>query len=138
MVRRRGVAVARARRPSGGRSIAVFLTAFAFLLQSVIVQSHIHGAALSNAGLGGLIAKISASDEDAPLSKAPGKQAPKNDESRCPFCQAAQSAGSFVAPAAIALVLPWQNVSLVPLFFTSGTRVDAASHDWRGRAPPHA
>jgi hypothetical protein len=116
-----------------------FFTAFAFLLQSLIVQTHIHGVSLNTAGLGGLFAKLSADGDGTPLSKAPGgHQTPKNDEGQCPFCQAAQTAGSFVAPAAIVLVLPWQNVSLVPLFLTHKSHVDATSHDWRGRAPPNA
>jgi hypothetical protein len=89
--------------------------------------------------LAGLLASLSTGDEQpAPLKESGKQQAPKNDESHCPFCQAAASAGSFVAPATIVLLLPWQNVSLVPLFLASKTHVDAASHDWRGRAPPRA
>jgi hypothetical protein len=117
----------------------VFLTALAFLFQTLIVQTHIHGATGNSAGLGGLLAKISASDEQAAPSKASGKQRPpKDDEGRCPVCQAAQSAGTFVAPAAIVVLQPWQNISLVPLLLANETHTNAASHDWRGRGPPNA
>jgi hypothetical protein len=117
----------------------VFFTAFAFLFQSLIVQTHIHGALGDSAGLGGLLAKISASDEQAAPSKDSGKQRlPKDDEGRCPICQAAQSAGTFLAAAAIVVLQPWQNISLVPLLFANETPANAASHDWRGRAPPSA
>jgi hypothetical protein len=120
------------------RGALVFFTAFAFLFQSLVIQTHIHGALRDHAGLGGLLAKISASDEQAAPSKASGKQLPKDDEGRCPVCQAAQSAGAFLAPAAIVVLLPWQNISLVPLLIANETRTNATSHDWRGRAPPSA
>ena len=139
MTTRRRQVIARAAKHSRARNALAFFTAFAFLLQSLIVQTHIHGAALAGEGLSGLLAKLSTIDEPAPLAKAPAKQqAPKNDETSCPFCQAAQSAGSFVGPAAIVLLLPWQNVSLVPLFVAHKAHVSATSHDWHGRAPPHA
>jgi hypothetical protein len=121
------------------RGALVFFTAFAFLFQSLIIQTHIHGALGDRAGLSGLLAKISASDEQAAPSKASGNQKlPKDDEGRCPVCQAAQSAGAFLAPAAIVVLLPWQNISLVPLLLANETHTNAASHDWRGRAPPSA
>ena len=139
MTARRSQAIAHAARHSRTRTLLAFFTAFAFLLQSLIVQTHIHGASLTGPGLSGLLAKLSTFDEPAPLAKAPAKQhAPKNDETSCPFCQAAQIAGSFVAPAAIVLLVPWQNVSLVPLFLASKAHVSTTSHDWHGRAPPHA
>ena len=114
----------------------VFFTAFAFLFQSLVLQTHVHGASGADRGLSGLVSKLSGADELTPPSKSPGKpQAPSGD-SRCPICQAAQSAGSFIAPGAIFLVLPWQNVSLVPVFLASKSPVSAVSHDWQGRAPP--
>ena len=138
MAARRSKAAARVAQGWRARNALAFFTAFAFLLQSLIIQTHVHGASSTGAGFSGLLAKLSTIDEPA-LAKVPAKQqAPKNDETSCPFCQAAQSAGSFVAPAAFALSLPWQNVSLVPIFVAAKAHISATSHAWQGRAPPHA
>jgi hypothetical protein len=120
------------------RRALVVVTALAFLLQGLVTQTHIHGTT-ANFGFTAFLAKITAAYETEDFSKAPSKNSPvKDDAARCPFCQAAQSAGSFVTPVAVVLLLPWQNVPVVPLWVADNTRIPAASHDWRGRAPPSA
>jgi hypothetical protein len=135
MAARRTIVVVQRR--SFGQRALVLSVAVAFLLQSLVTQTHIHGAAVpEDLGFGSLLAKIGAADELGEVAKSP-KQAPAHDDSsRCPLCQAAQSAGAFVAPAALVLVLPWQNISFVPLFLSAGSYFDTPSHSWRGRAPP--
>jgi hypothetical protein len=137
MAARRTIAVAQRR--SFGQRALVLSVAVAFLLQSLVTQTHIHGAAIpEDLGFGSLLAKIAAADEVGDVAKSP-KQTPAHDDSaRCPLCQAAQSAGAFVAPGALVLILPWQNVSFVPLFVGAGAYFDTPSHSWRGRAPPKA
>jgi hypothetical protein len=122
------------RRYFAGSNALALILALTLFLQGMVTQTHIHGATFSH-GLSALLAKISVGVE-APSG---GKhKAPNDDEARCPLCQAAQHAGSFVAPAAIVLLLPWQNISLVPLVLENKTHINPASHDWRGRAPPSA
>ena len=113
------------------------LIALAFLLQSLVLQTHIHGSTPLAGGVATLLAKAAAADELASW-RTHGKRPPMNDNSsHCPLCQAVQHAGSFVTPAAITLYLPWQNVSLVPRAVALNAKFTAASHSWRGRAPPH-
>lgn len=134
----RAVPVIKARR-SRPRDAFVFLTIFAFFLQGLVTQTHIHGATLDGGGFSTLLGKVAAADEQGSAAKAPSKNAPtKDDAARCPFCQASQSTGSFLAPAALVLLLPWQNVSLVPLIVADTHAISTASHSWRGRAPPTA
>jgi hypothetical protein len=47
-------------------------------------------------------------------------------------------AGQFVMPAAIALALPSQLVSVITLQWTAPEISVAASHNWQGRAPPQS
>ena len=115
------------------RSIA-YVTLFAFLLQGFITQTHFHGIKAESGLAGALSALADATEFD---KNASGHDLPPKDDGRhCPFCQAAQSAGSFVAPSPIAIAFPIQIfVSVVEL-----TKLDAqlrlASHFWHGRAPP--
>jgi hypothetical protein len=127
------------RRRSAARSALALATAIAFFLQGLIIQTHIHGAASPISGFSTLLAKIAAASENDAFTKIPAKNTPaKDDSTRCPFCQAAQSAGSFVSPTAVVLLLPWQNVAVVPLLLAHKFHANAASHSWRGRAPPSA
>ena len=47
-------------------------------------------------------------------------------------------AGHYVTPTAMVFALPQQTVAIIPIVIATPFIVEAVSHDWRGRAPPHA
>lgn len=117
--------------------------ALAFALQSYVTQTHIHftPAELTNlsaaAQPGAKIAAIGV--RPAPGKFAPQDKYPANDDpANCPICQEILHAGQFVAPSAIVFALPTEAVAVVPLSLALFTPREAASHNWQGRAPPHA
>jgi len=140
MTRRTKARAIHRKKAGAWRPAVTVLVAFTFLLQSLVIQTHIHGAVVSrDAGISGVLAKISAAFEGEDAAKAPAKQSPSTDDTlRCPICQAAQAAGAFLAPAALVLVVPWQNVSLVQIIVGERNHVRPPSHSWHGRAPPAA
>jgi hypothetical protein len=139
MARRTKTLAIHRKRPDAWRPAFSVLVAFTFFLQSLVIQTHIHGAAIAQSGFAGFVAKVSAAIEGQDTSKTPAKQSPSSDDAlRCPICQAAHAAGAFLTPSAIALVIPWQNVSFVPLILDERAHITTASHSWHGRAPPTA
>src|SRR5258708_14499780 len=108
MKSRRKPSLVQSRRPSGARQALAFFTLFAFLLQGLITQTHIHGATFSSdSGVGAWLAEAASPDELALAAKPPTKKLPAaDDSSRCPICQTAQLAAAFVAPASLDLPPP--------------------------------
>ena len=106
----------------------VFFALFAFVFQGYLIQTHIHIP-----GATGAVADIF---DGGPPSKdkAPGK----NDPANCPLCQQFASAGHYVTPAAAAILLPSLSVSVIEVAAAAPRFLTAVSHNWRGRAPPHA
>jgi hypothetical protein len=115
---------------AGWRRALVFMVLTAFVLQSYIVQTHIHFAPADLALLAG----------DAAAKNAPQHDRyPANDDpANCPICQEILHSGHFVTPAAAALLLPTLAVSTIALVDQPLPVVAAPSHSWRGRAPPHS
>ena len=113
------------RRLSLARRFVVFIAAFAFVLQSYIVQTHVHGVGF------GAAAGISA--QRAP---EPDKTPADHGSTDCPLCQAVIHAGAFVAPSAPVLYLPFTWINAAAMIFTSFATAAATAHDWRSRAPP--
>jgi hypothetical protein len=102
------------------------LTLLAFAQQSYLTQTHIHFSDIS-ALRGG---------ETALGTTGHGKLPPADDPSHCPLCQEILLAGAYVAPAAILIPPPAPPVFRVAVPRHTIAFVGAASHDWRGRAPP--
>jgi hypothetical protein len=113
-----------ARRPAVSASrkplrLATWLALLAFLLQGVIVQSHIH------------LATITAS-APAQQGHQPGEKAPAD----CPACQ--------LYAASAAVLMPHVVVNFLPLSWVASNSLDAialpfvvARHlAWQSRAPP--
>jgi len=95
-----------------------FLALFAFTLQSIVTQIHIHNIEPAQAA-----------------TKAPGK-APASPQSNCPICQAIVHAGQFTSPVAAVLpVLVFLGFAIV-LVKTRPGIARPAPHDWQSRAPP--
>jgi hypothetical protein len=114
----------------------VFVTLCAFILQGLVAQTHIHGAAFgSGSGLTGFLAKIAAGEEAA-SKKSPSNAPQKDDSLGCPFYQGGTHSGIFVAPSTAALVAPQLNLSFVLLATEPVAAIRPISHAWHGRAPP--
>ncbi len=111
----------------GFRSIA-WILAFAFSLQSLIAQAHIHWAPDGNAG--------AAIVKTLPKKLSPDKWPSQNENSNCPFCQAVAHAGTFITPAKLGSFLPlsWEHLVAIPL--AASAIYPFYSLPWHSRAPP--
>jgi hypothetical protein len=103
-------------------SLAVLV---AFGLQSFLVQTHLHYLPLSLQPMG------------VATAAAPGDAKAPLDADKCYLCQEYLHGGSYLTPAAIAVLPPSAVVSLLPLALVSTAPKRAVSHNWMGRAPPH-
>lgn len=117
------------RRTGLASPFVVFVTALAFLLQSFITQTHVHGDAADHADQasahisGQISGQFSASQGDIPF-----------EQSQCPFCQAIVHAGAFLMPSSLPSLLPVATVSVALSFVMRAA--SAAAHNWQSRAPP--
>ena len=120
------------REPRGNtRRLAIsFVTLVAFVVQILLVQTHIHGTA--RFGVTSVPATIAKIDGKERSDKFP----PANDPANCPICQEMLHAGAFVAPGAATLQITTLasviDFVFVEIFATAQTR----SHGWKSRAPP--
>jgi len=116
-------------RQSGWRRwIAIFaMLTFALLVQ--LTQAHIHFAP-----------DFGISKSAGTAAKIPSKKnlPANNDPANCPICQAALHGGQFLSPSAVALALPGETIAIVPLVVRIVIARETPSHNWQGRAPPHA
>ena len=144
--RRRSIARARAcvplfRLPSMQRPWFLPLALAALIVQFLIVQTHVHippdahqvvGVSLPVAAL------ASANEGDSANGTRPSHDPyPQGDDpSNCPMCQEIAHSGPVLPSAGPLLVLPATiDVPFVVLHKVVPSRL-AASHTWRGRAPP--
>ncbi len=108
------------------RFALAFLLLTTFTVQSFVTQTHMHVG--NFAVTAGVVVET---------GKAPGKTSPLDNEStNCLFCQEMLHAGQFITPAAAAILLPMEFVSIVPVRVEHPIFADAASHGWQSRAPP--
>jgi hypothetical protein len=124
----------RVARRSPAQALLIAFTVFSFVLQSLATQTHIHPS-----GSGGISWTFGIADRTSPVVPQAGKSnnnPAQDDLTHCAFCDAIAHAGAFVASAPALLVLPSQTFSVIPLELAVPAYVDAASHFWRGRAPP--
>jgi hypothetical protein len=115
-------------------TLCVFL---AFAFQSYVTQTHIHFAGEAAVDIFAPVEKSPASAKIAPQGKQnPDKYPPKDDPANCPICQEVMHTGAFVMPDFVALLLPSQPISIVPIVIALPAAIEAVSHAWQGRAPP--
>lgn len=110
----------------------------AFALQSYITQTHIHAAGYVATG-GFNFADEDSTQVDGNAAAKSGdhdKYPPAQDPANCPICQEMLYAGHYVAPAAVAILLPFLPVSTITIVEAVPLRIFAPSHNWQGRAPP--
>jgi hypothetical protein len=115
-----------------------FLMLVAFALQTTVMQTHVHiGSVAVTAGFLEDLKIGNAAQPGAVKGTQPRDRFPTNDDpANCPICQEIMHAGQFVTPSAVALLLPTEPVSFVPISLAIPAFTEAVSHSWQGRAPP--
>jgi len=116
----------RRRRKGSLRSLLSLLVLVFFTAQSFLVQTHLHELPVFASGAAALVASVPSNDK-APISA-----------DQCLLCQEFTHSGSFVLPSVLAALPPNAVLSLLPLVLAPLGHARTASHDWKGRAPPHA
>jgi hypothetical protein len=112
------------------RFIVALLTLLAFTSQSIVTQTHIHGAAhLASA----VPLTVTGHAFHAPL---PVKAPPADDQSNCPICQGLAHAGSYVTPSAAAVAVSTVATTFSILVIDTVWIAQTRSHAWQSRAPP--
>ncbi len=114
----------------GAARLAITVVALlAFALQTLVLQTHIHGAPIAAA------AGVSLAVEKG---QQPDKFPPASDPANCPICQEVLHAGAFVAPSAAALPVATLATVIEFVFVRNVAATPSASHGWNSRAPPFA
>lgn len=113
------------RRGAGWHAIALFVV-LAFALQSFVTQTHIHANAKTPAET--CVSKC--------IVHTPLRHSPFSNPADCPFCQAIMHAGSFFAPATVAIFIRRLPVeSFIPTTRKAVLRTASVRHGL-SRAPP--
>jgi hypothetical protein len=117
------IAVSPALKASAAKRWVTALALLAFLLQSLVIQTHIHQPAPT------LSVKAASLHLPAPL-KAP------DPIDQCRFCQELVQAGAFVAPPATAVSASLILVAAIFAALPAFTGASARAFAWQSRAPP--
>lgn len=116
----------------------------AVALQSFVVQTHIHVQqpvfrtqavsliTLAAASIAG--ADLASGQTGAPVDNYPINRDPAN----CPLCKELTHSGQYVSSASVLATLPFPVTVNFIVFREIAPSRFAASHTWRGRAPPTA
>lgn len=122
--------------------LVAFFGLLAVTLQSFVVQTHIHvqQPAVRAQALG-LVTLAAASVADTELAaaqaEAPVDKYPINrDPASCPLCKELTHSGAYVSNASVLATLPFPATVNFIVFREIAPSRFAASHTWRGRAPP--
>jgi len=124
------------RLPALLRTCCLLLALVAVLVQSLIVQTHIHHTVdlASHADLSSGLVALATPDKSPDLPHAPVKG--DDDSSNCALCQAFTHTGNFLHSDASPAFLPlWQSADPASIIIAAPVRI-ALSHSWQGRAPP--
>lgn len=115
----------------------VFLSLFAFVLQALIVQTHIHAASPEGAKLSSLdfVAAQAAETLSDDAHKAPGKYPATGDSDSCLVCQKLQTNGQYLSPQAAHALPLFVRFHIIPLHLAAA-QLSALVHSWNSRAPP--
>jgi hypothetical protein len=124
------------RAPDRARFALTFFVFLAFAFQSYVAQTHIHFPHEAAANVFATADRDAAAVKTTTKTGNPDKYPPNGDPANCPICQEILHSGQFVMPDFVALLLPSQSISVVPVTIALPVVGHALSHDWRGRAPP--
>ncbi len=140
---RRRLRSAVARTPSLSRLLMVLVGLVALALQSFVVQTHIHipraTGSLQTVSLIALATGAVVDSDPSDQTQAPRDKYPiTEDPSNCPLCQAFAYSGQFIHSVSFLATLPFPVTVSFVIFREIAPARFAASHNWRGRAPPLA
>lgn len=111
------------------KAVVTLLTLLSFLAQGYLIQTHIHG----------LPAAFAAEHATPIASQSPNGSLPgDDDQASCLLCQEFVQAGNYLTPAAIAVLPPFTVARVIAVETLPAIAAKPSSHNWRGRAPPHA
>jgi hypothetical protein len=111
------------------RAIVTPMVLVAFLLQILIVQTHVHFPTLETPAIGHA---VSASSAALHQSKKTGDA----HTTHCPWCQAILANGNYLPAVAPPIDLPVAFRLLDPTVLNTSAVAIASSHAWQSRAPP--
>jgi hypothetical protein len=112
------------RRAGFAQRLLAFAVALSFVLQSFVLQTHLH--ALHGAGQPAI----------ATAHVAPAGDVPAKGQTPCQFCLAVAHGGAFLlAPAPVVLPVRVWSAIASSVFVAWGNSGEAA-HGWQSRAPP--
>jgi ABC-type Fe3+-siderophore transport system permease subunit len=126
------------------RLLVVFLSFLALALQGLVLQTHVHiphaSVQTKPTGFNTVIAASAGlSDVSLGHTDSPGGQYPTSrDSANCPLCKELTHSGQYVASTSVLAKLPFSVTANVIVFREIAPSLFAASHNWRGRAPPLA
>ena len=133
--------ISRLRQVSGWRHVLPMLMLVAFALQSYVSQTHIHFAGhvvtggftfpddVSRTHIGKAIGAAQNQDDHDKYPRG-------DDPANCPICQEIMYAGHYVAPGAVAVLLPSVAVRIFARVDLALPYVFRVSHIWQVRGPP--
>lgn len=112
---------------NGARLAITLVALLAFALQTLVLQTHIHGVPLG--GTAGVTLAVEKGQQ-------PDKLPPANDPANCPICQEMLHAGAFVAPGVATLHIATLASVIDFVFAQIFAATQTRSHGWKSRAPP--
>jgi hypothetical protein len=120
-----------------------FFGFLALTLQSFVVQTHVHvphaSAPAKPISFITLIATSAGlSNPSWGHTDGQGGQYPTSDSTTCPWCKELTRSGQYAASASVLVTFPFPVTLNVIVFREIALSLFAASHTWRGRAPPLA
>jgi hypothetical protein len=124
--------------------LVAFFGLLALALQTFVVQTHVHDPYASTptkpiSFITLIAASAGLTDVSLGHTDGPGGQYPTNgDSTTCPWCKELARSGQYVASASVLATLPFPVTLNVIVFREIAPSLFAASHTWRGRAPPLA
>ena len=126
------------RPPTFLQSLFILVALTALTLQVLVVQTHIH---IPEAQARFATLAVGLVDNDEAAIPAPGqrdKSPVTGDQTNCPLCQGFAHSGQFVHSTSVLATIPFPVTVSFIVFREIAPVVFAASHTWRGRAPPTA
>jgi hypothetical protein len=119
-----------AMRPQAGQrhAILLWLSLAALLLQSFLVQTHVHLSSISNPTSSNI-------ERVASLGISSEKPVPGGD-SGCPLCVEMKIAGHYLLPTPVALIAPPAFAFWFHRMVTVEPTRPQPTHHWQSRAPP--
>jgi ABC-type Fe3+-siderophore transport system permease subunit len=119
----------------------VFVSFLALALQGLVLQTHVHipHAAKPVSSIALIAASAGVSNVSLGHTDGSGGQYPASrDSANCPLCKELTHSGQYVASTSVLAKLPFSVTANVIVFREIAPSLFAASHNWRGRAPPLA